>query len=114
MAPQLIVPQASAAAGSKEATFSAGLSNEEGSIRLLTNGALSVICRPALQAGEVIAVKSPATVAAVGTKAMLFAGSWRRVVPWYPPKKNNLFFMIGPPKVPPNWLRLSVLFVVAK
>ena len=26
---------------------------------------------------------------------------------WVPKKKNNLSFMIGPPIVPPNWLRFS-------
>jgi hypothetical protein len=34
---------------------------------LLTNGALNGICRPALQAGDVNAVQSPASIAAVGT-----------------------------------------------
>ena len=48
----------------------AGLLNSAGSMRLLTNGALSVICRPPLQAGEAKAVKSPASIAAVGTKEM--------------------------------------------
>ena len=47
------------------------LLNSAGSMRLLTNGALNVICRPALQAGEAKAVKSPASIAAVGTNAMM-------------------------------------------
>jgi hypothetical protein len=46
----------------------AGL-NDAGSSRLLTNGALSVSCRPALQAGEANSVKSPFNIAALGTKA---------------------------------------------
>ena len=41
----------------------------------------SVICRPALQAGEVNAVQSPAIIAAVGRKDWMFAGSWRMIVP---------------------------------
>ena len=58
------------------------LLNSAGSIRLLTNGALSVICRPPLQAGEAKAVKSPANIAAVGTNEVRSDGSWRTVVPW--------------------------------
>ena len=46
----------------------AGLINA-GSTRLLRNGAFSVICWLALQAGEANAVKSPAIISAVGTKA---------------------------------------------
>ena len=48
-------------------------------MRLFTNGALNVICRPPLHAGEANAVKSPASIAAVGTNAMLSDGSWRIV-----------------------------------
>jgi len=73
--------QASVAAGSMDATFSAGLSNEEGSIRLLTNGAFNAICLPPLQAGEVIAVKSPASICCVGTKLVTPVGSDRVLVP---------------------------------
>ena len=59
----------------------AGLLNSAGSMRLLTNGALNVICRPPLQAGEANAVKSPASIAAVGTNCWRSDGSWRTVVP---------------------------------
>ena len=57
--------------GSRSARFSAAGLKSAGSIRLLTNGARSVICRPPLHAGEANAVKSPASIAAVGTYAML-------------------------------------------
>ena len=84
----------------------AGL-NSLGSIRLLANGAPSVTCRPALQAGEANAVKSPASMAAVGTNAGLSEGSCRVFVPWYPAKKNSLSVLSGPPAVPPYWFRFS-------
>ena len=85
--------------------FSAARLNCAGSMRLFTNPPRSVICRPPLQAGEATVVKSPASIAGVGTRAMLAAGCWRTVVPWKAPKKNSLFCTIGPPSVPPNWLR---------
>ena len=43
-------------------------------MRLFTNGAPSVSCRPLLQAGDAKAVKSPAFIAAVGTKAVWSSG----------------------------------------
>src|SRR5207248_6307590 len=54
----------------------------DGLIVLLTNGARSVSGRPPLQAAEAKAVKSPASIAAVGTYAVVLAGVWRIVVPW--------------------------------
>ena len=66
--------------GDNLAMFRACLLNSAGSIRLLTNGALKVICRPLLQVGEAKAVKSPASIAGVGTKACASAGSRRTVV----------------------------------
>ena len=89
--------------------FTAALLNNAGSIRLLTNGAFNVICRPTLHKGEAKAVKSPASIAAVGMYDCLLAGSCRVIVPWKPAKKKSLFFAIGPPNVPPYWLRFSVL-----
>src|SRR5450631_1734414 len=47
------------------------------------------------------AEKSPVRAAAVGTKAVVTSGSVV-LVPWYPAKKNNLSFRMGPPAVPPN------------
>ena len=67
--------------GSFAAKFSAARLNWAGSMRLLTNGALRMICLPA-HAGDVIAVKSPASIEAVGTYAMLLVGVRRRMVPW--------------------------------
>ena len=43
-------------------------------MRLFANGARSDICRPALHAGKVTAVKSPASIAAVGTKVRVSEG----------------------------------------
>jgi hypothetical protein len=51
-------------------------------ILLLTKGALSVICLPALHAGEAIAVKSPAKAACVATNATLAAGDTFSSVRW--------------------------------
>ena len=67
--------------GSLLARLTAGLLNSAGSMRLLTNGALNVICRPALQAGEAKAVKSPASIAGSRNKRNDVDGSWRIVVP---------------------------------
>src|SRR5438128_12640743 len=53
-------------------------------------------------------VQSPATIAGVGIVANCGFGVARIFVPWYAPKKKSLFFTIGPPKVPPYWLRFSV------
>ena len=38
-------------------------------------------------------------------------GRDRSFVPCSPAKKNSLFWMIGPPIVPPNWFRFSPSFV---
>src|SRR5205809_878011 len=84
--------------------MAAGL-NADGSIRLPAYGARSVIGRPLLQDGDANAVKSPASIAAVGTNAMLSVGVWWVTVPWYAPKKNSLSLAMGPPTVPPNWFR---------
>src|SRR5262245_26540455 len=110
----MILPHGSSDFGSSFAKFTAALLYDAGSMRLLTNGARNAICRPTLQAGEVKAVQSPVKIAAVGTNARFSGGSCRMVVPWYPPKKNSLFLVIGPPIVPPNWLRLIVSRLVAK
>jgi hypothetical protein len=47
-------------------------------------------------------------------KLEAWLGLDRMMFPWYPRKKNNLSRFMGPPKVPPNWLRLSESRVVAK
>ena len=61
--------------------------------------------------GEAKVDQSPASIAGVGTTAILLPAFWRMVVPWNPPKKNTLFLRIGPPRGPPNWLRFNPLFV---
>ena len=76
--------------------------NLAGSSLLFTKGAPSVMARPALQSADAIVVKSPSRIAAVGTKDCCALGLIRVIVSWYAPKKNILFFLIGPPIVPPN------------
>ena len=53
----------------------AALLMSAGSIRLFTNGARSAICLPALHSGAAYAVKSPASIASVGTQEMNEAGT---------------------------------------
>jgi hypothetical protein len=55
----------------------------DGSIRLPlpANGPVSVICRPPLHAGEVIPVKSPFSIACVGTNRSVVAGLLRSTRP---------------------------------
>src|SRR5262249_36836148 len=100
--PNVISPHEFVVFGKRLTMFKAALLKSEGSTRLPTNGERSAIARPALHVGDAKAVKSPASIAAVGTYFLMAAGSCRSVVPCYPPKKNNLFFAIGPPAVPPN------------
>ena len=59
------------------AIFTAAGCSEAGLIRLLTNGARKGTCRPALHTGDVDAVKSPASIAGVGTKARTPASAER-------------------------------------
>src|SRR5260221_6529156 len=66
------------------------------------------VCPVAGSVGKVLDwLKSPTRSRAVGTIAVLknVLVVWRR--PEYVPKKNVLSCAIGPPIVPPNWLRLS-------
>src|SRR5579859_4604684 len=97
-------PQGSLVWGRVLTMFIAALSKRLGSILLPENGAPKLICRP-LHVGEANVVQSPPSIWAVGIKARFAAGCCRVSVSWYPPKKNNLFFLMGPPTVPPNWLR---------
>jgi hypothetical protein len=54
-----------------------------GEMRLFaSNGARSGMLRPPLHAGDVIAVKSPASICAVGTKAKNVLGWTSTRVPW--------------------------------
>src|SRR2546430_11099226 len=69
-------PHGSAVAGRCVLTFSATFENNVGSIRLLANGAFKAICRPPLQAGEVMVVQSPLSIWSVGTNSRLVA-DWR-------------------------------------
>src|SRR5215510_14695398 len=85
--------------------LSAALLKSDGSTRLLTNGRLRFRCTPALHAGDAKVVKSPASIAAVGTNARLSDGLTVSFVPWYPKKKNKLLVLIGPPSVTPYWFR---------
>ena len=62
--------------------FSAAGLNSAGSMRLPTNGAPRFLAVPALHAAEANAVKSPASIAAVGTNARLSVGTTRVLVPW--------------------------------
>src|SRR5215510_10518015 len=62
---------------------------------------------PPLQSADAKSLKSPRSIASVGTNAILLWGLWCWFVPWYPPKKNSLSCTIGPPAVPPHWLRDS-------
>src|ERR1041385_3088754 len=86
----VVLPHGSAVDGSRRARFSAAGLKSAGLIVLFTNGARKAICRPLLQAGDVMALKSSAGIAAVGTHAMLSAGRTRVGVNWSPPKKNSL------------------------
>jgi hypothetical protein len=54
----------------------------DGLIRLLTNGARSAICLPVLHCGDAASVKSPASIAAVGTNARLSLAICRARVRW--------------------------------
>ena len=58
----------------------AGL-NCAGSMRLSTNGARSLIAPAALHLAEATCVKSPASMAAVGTNVTVSAGVWVARVP---------------------------------
>ena len=59
-------------------------------------------------------VKSPFSIAWVGTKLTVSAGLLFSFLPWYPAKKNSLSLTIGPPSVPPNWLRFKLSRLGAK
>ena len=64
--PYWSLPQGSVDTGTYFRKFSATELNVLGSIMLLTYGPLNAIWRPALHAGDANAVKSPASMAAVG------------------------------------------------
>src|SRR6266436_3721386 len=82
---------------------------------LLSNGPLSWSALPdALHDGDNDALKSPFVMASVGMWAKVAEETERRMVVCWPMKKNSLSFTIRPPRVPPNWLRLSESRVFAK
>ena len=60
--------------------FTAAGENDRGSTLLLTKGALKVSGRPLLHSAEANAVKSPASIAAVGTNCLSATGVWTLVV----------------------------------
>src|SRR5262245_1524377 len=115
------LPHASPGGGRYLVTrLTAGMLNRDGGMKLLGKatpvvGSINVLARPFdWQPAESIMLKSPLSAAAVGNRASDCGGAWRLRVPWYPPKKNNFSLRIGPPKVPPNWFRLSVSCAAAK
>jgi len=73
----VVSPQGSVVVGRRFARFSAAGLKRDGSIRLPAKPAPRFTCRPALHAGEANAVKSPASIAAVGTCAIWSAGITR-------------------------------------
>src|ERR1051326_9449281 len=74
----LTLPQSSAdAVGSLAVKFRATRLNIAGLILLFMNGVFKETGLPPLQAGDVNAVKSPASIAAVGIVATCSDGSWR-------------------------------------
>src|SRR5262249_50198747 len=101
--PNVIKPHGSFVVGSLEAIVNDTGSKFFGSILLFTkpSAAGNVTVFPRL-AGEAAAVKSPDSMAAFGIQFCTLDGSWWLIVSWNPPKKNSLFFTMGPPTVPPN------------
>src|SRR6266852_2938445 len=95
-------PHGSLAAGRYFINVTAGAENCAGLTRFATNGAARARTLPTLHAAEVTVVKSPDSICAVGMNAIEVDGAERRVVVCSPAKKNNLFFLTGPPNVPPN------------
>ena len=67
-------PQGSPETGTCCMKFSATGLRRDGSIRLLTKPPVSDSWRPPLHAGDAIAVKSPFSIACVGTKLIVVAG----------------------------------------
>src|SRR5579872_2031394 len=107
--PYWILPQGSVDTGMCFRMFIATGLNSAGLIVLLTNPAAGDrVIGLALQLGPVIWVKSPASIAAVGAKLVLVGGLLFSIRPWYPSKKNRRSLTIGPPSVPPNWLRFRL------
>src|SRR4030095_13262773 len=101
-APNVTLPHGSSVFGKYLTVSSAALLKRAGSTLLPENGFGKLTCPALLQLAEANDVKPPGSRCPVGTKAMLSEGSCRFLVPWYPAKKNSLFFLIGPPIVPPN------------
>src|SRR5581483_1511150 len=66
------------------------------------------------QAADSAALKSPLSVAAVGTKTVFVCGAVRMLVAWNPAKKKSLFLRTGPPNVPPAWFLFNASRVGAK
>src|ERR1700674_4774415 len=92
--PYWTLPHESGEVGRLLSSFRAGALNKAGEIRLFTYGKARLICRPAvLQPGAVTAVKSPESIWAVGTNAMVVAGAERLVVVCSPIKKKSLFLL---------------------
>jgi hypothetical protein len=81
ISPYVIFPQSSCAFGSLAAMAAEGLLNNVGLTWLFTNGAPRLTCLPALQAGDANVLKSPASIAAVGTYLIVVPGSERVLVP---------------------------------
>ena len=75
-------PQGSVLSGRNAVMFLAAGLKRSGLTRLLTKGAFSLSARPSLHAAEAIAVKSPASIWAVGTYEISLVGIRRTKVPW--------------------------------
>src|SRR5688572_9613332 len=79
--PYVIRPHSFSAAGSLAARARAAGLKSAGLIWLFANGGLRVICRPLLHAGDAIVLKSPASMAGVGTNRSVSPASDRTRVP---------------------------------
>src|SRR6266699_360198 len=118
--PNVVRPQGSLDRGKRESVTSARacVENSLGSTvffayPFVPKGPLNVMLLPLWQAAEAKSVKSPASIFAVGTYDRLTVGVERWIVACSPAKKKTLFGTIGPPNVPPNWLRLRPSLLVA-
>src|SRR5262245_8880634 len=118
--PNVVRPHGSVDLGKRGSFTSASACGENnrgstvlGAYPLVPKGALNVTFLPLWHPEAANSVKSPASIFAVGTKERFCVGVARWMVTCSPTKKKSLFRMIGPPKVPPNWLRLRPSLLVA-
>jgi hypothetical protein len=62
---------------------------------------------PPRHCADITSLKSPASIFAVGRNTSVVVGRIRSLVICGPPKKNSLFWMMGPPMVPPVCARFN-------